>query len=231
MTEAIVVGGGLAGTGHGPRAGARGHRVDGLRGRPASADGVGRLAHPGQQRHGRADDARGGRRRGGGGLRHPAHDAPHRVGAGAGELPRRHRAADGLQVQTIRRADLYRVLRDEADRQGVPITYGGGCRRRALPGGGVRARFADGSEATGDLLIGADGLRSRTRTLIDPAARGGPVHRPAQRRRLRPRARPGPAAGRPGLLLRPAVLPRLRHQPRRRRLVVHQPAEPRAAAR
>jgi 2-polyprenyl-6-methoxyphenol hydroxylase-like FAD-dependent oxidoreductase len=79
---------------------------------------------------------------------------------------------DGLQVQTIRRADLYRVLREECARQGVPIVHG----RRlvdaatAVPGGGVRATFADGSEATGDLLIGADGLRSRTRTIIDPAA-------------------------------------------------------------
>jgi FAD-dependent urate hydroxylase len=80
--------------------------------------------------------------------------------------------ADGLLAQTIRRPDLYRVLRDATTRGGVPITYG---RRlvdvETLRDGRVRAHFADGSGATGDLLIGADGLRSRTRTLIDPAAR------------------------------------------------------------
>jgi FAD-dependent urate hydroxylase len=67
--------------------------------------------------------------------------------------------ADGLQAQTIRRPDLYRVLRDAAARAGVPIAYG------------ELLVEVDGSETTGDLLIGADGLRSRTRTLIDPAAR------------------------------------------------------------
>jgi 2-polyprenyl-6-methoxyphenol hydroxylase-like FAD-dependent oxidoreductase len=34
----------------------------------------------------------------------------------------------------------------------------------------VRARFADGTEATGDLLIGCDGLRSAVRAAIDPQA-------------------------------------------------------------
>src|SRR5688572_11587881 len=31
---------------------------------------------------------------------------------------------DGLEVQTVRRADLYRILRDEAVRRGIPISYG-----------------------------------------------------------------------------------------------------------
>jgi len=34
----------------------------------------------------------------------------------------------------------------------------------------VNARFADGTEAHGDVLIGADGIHSRTRHLVDPAA-------------------------------------------------------------
>ncbi len=38
--------------------------------------------------------------------------------------------------------------------------------------GGVTARFADGSTATADVLVGADGVRSTVRTLIDPAAPG-----------------------------------------------------------
>jgi FAD-dependent urate hydroxylase len=38
--------------------------------------------------------------------------------------------------------------------------------------GGVVARFEDGTEAEGDLLIGADGIHSRTRRIIDPSAPG-----------------------------------------------------------
>ncbi|HEY2267053.1 MAG TPA: hypothetical protein VGI96_30825, partial [Streptosporangiaceae bacterium] len=37
-------------------------------------------------------------------------------------------------------------------------------------GDAVRAVFADGSEATGDLLIGCDGVHSTLRRIIDPAA-------------------------------------------------------------
>jgi FAD-dependent urate hydroxylase len=81
--------------------------------------------------------------------------------------------ADGLQAHTIRRPDLYRVLRDAVGRAGVSITFD---HRLVdvdhLAGGRLRARFEDGSETTGDLLIGADGLRSRTRRLVDPAAPG-----------------------------------------------------------
>ena len=35
---------------------------------------------------------------------------------------------------------------------------------------GITAEFADGTTATGDVLVGADGLRSVVRRLIDPAA-------------------------------------------------------------
>jgi FAD-dependent urate hydroxylase len=87
------------------------------------------------------------------------------------EFPSSALRSDGLQTTTIRRADLYRTLREEAVRCGVAISYGTRLTEaQPLPGGGVRARFSDGSEATADLLIGADGLRSRTRSIIDPAA-------------------------------------------------------------
>ena len=79
--------------------------------------------------------------------------------------------ADGTMSQTVARADLYGVLRDEAVRRGIQVHYG---RRladaRLTPDGKVEARFADGTTAGGDLLIGADGLQSRTRQIIDPAA-------------------------------------------------------------
>jgi len=72
--------------------------------------------------------------------------------------------------RTLRRADLYTKLRDEAVRRGVRIEYGKRLTGASKTGEGVTAVFEDGSTATGDLLIGADGLRSRTRTLIDPSA-------------------------------------------------------------
>jgi len=74
-------------------------------------------------------------------------------------------------AQTIKRSDLYVGLRDETVRRGIRIEMG----KRLVDAeersdGGVIARFADGSSAEGDLLIGADGLRSQLRRLIDPQA-------------------------------------------------------------
>ncbi|RKN41952.1 FAD-dependent oxidoreductase [Micromonospora endolithica] len=76
----------------------------------------------------------------------------------------------GSGSTTVRRSDLYRALRDEALRRGVPIVHGARMVDAEPTATGVRARFADGRDAEGDLLIGADGLRSRTRQVIDPAA-------------------------------------------------------------
>jgi 2-polyprenyl-6-methoxyphenol hydroxylase-like FAD-dependent oxidoreductase len=75
-----------------------------------------------------------------------------------------------MPSRTLKRADLYAALRDEAVRRGVEISYGKRLTDASLKSDGVTAVFEDGSSATGDLLIGADGLRSRTRSLIDPAA-------------------------------------------------------------
>jgi FAD-dependent urate hydroxylase len=72
--------------------------------------------------------------------------------------------------RTMKRADLYQALRDEAVRRGVRIEYGKRLVDASVTATGVRAIFADGSTAEGDLLVGADGLRSRTRTIIDPGA-------------------------------------------------------------
>nr|BFE80963.1 hypothetical protein GCM10020093_035640 [Planobispora longispora] len=72
--------------------------------------------------------------------------------------------------RTIKRADLYLALRDEAVRRGVRFHYGKRLDDASITRDGVRAVFAGGGAAEGDLLIGADGLRSRTRTIIDPAA-------------------------------------------------------------
>ncbi|MFB9677174.1 FAD-dependent oxidoreductase [Streptosporangium vulgare] len=72
--------------------------------------------------------------------------------------------------RTLKRADLYLALRDEAVRRGVRIHYGRRLTDASATADGVRAVFADGGTAEGDLLVGADGLHSRTRTIIDPGA-------------------------------------------------------------
>ena len=78
--------------------------------------------------------------------------------------------ANGTVSRTVLRSDLYVALRDEAVRRGIRIEYGKRLIGASQPGTHVRADFADGSHAEGDLLIGADGLRSRVRTIIDPDA-------------------------------------------------------------
>jgi 2-polyprenyl-6-methoxyphenol hydroxylase-like FAD-dependent oxidoreductase len=78
--------------------------------------------------------------------------------------------AFAMQSRTVSRSDLYQVLRDEAVRRGVDLEYGKRLENAEITSEGVRARFADGTTAEGALLIGADGLRSRTRTIIDPNA-------------------------------------------------------------
>ncbi len=84
------------------------------------------------------------------------------------------RLADGTVSHTIKRARLYQALHEEAAGRGIRIRYG---KRLAgaepAPGGGVVASFDDGTSVAGDLLIGADGVHSATRRLIDPAASGG----------------------------------------------------------
>jgi FAD-dependent urate hydroxylase len=92
------------------------------------------------------------------------------TGKSLGGFPSAPAHPDGLTSRTLTRADLYRALRDEAVRRGVRIEYRKRLVNRERTHAGVTAAFADGSRATVDLMVGADGLLSRTRTLIDPAA-------------------------------------------------------------
>lgn len=78
--------------------------------------------------------------------------------------------ADGTICRTMKRADLYAALRDAAHRDGANVEYGKRLVDADVTVNGVTAHFADGTTATGDLLIGADGINSRTRTIIDPNA-------------------------------------------------------------
>ena len=68
------------------------------------------------------------------------------------------------------RSDLYRVLRDAAIAQGIRFEHGKQLTNIADATTSVIATFADGTRASADLLIGADGIHSTVRQLIDPQA-------------------------------------------------------------
>ena len=89
-----------------------------------------------------------------------------------GDVPNGGTLPDGTVSHTLKRADLYRVLRDEAVRRGARIEYGKRLVDARITPDVVVALFEDGTEAVGDLLIGADGIHSRTRRIIDPSAPG-----------------------------------------------------------
>ena len=94
------------------------------------------------------------------------------TGKRLGEVPIGGTLADGTVTHTIKRADLYRVLHDEALRRGIRTEHGKRLIDAETTPDGVVARFEDSTHAEGDLLIGADGIHSRTRQIIDPAAPG-----------------------------------------------------------
>ncbi|QUH00615.1 FAD-dependent monooxygenase [Saccharopolyspora erythraea] len=74
------------------------------------------------------------------------------------------------RYRCIRRAELCAVLRAEVRRRGIPIEYGVRFESCAADGDGVVARFADGTSTKADLVVGADGLHSVVRAVVDPAA-------------------------------------------------------------
>jgi 2-polyprenyl-6-methoxyphenol hydroxylase-like FAD-dependent oxidoreductase len=83
-----------------------------------------------------------------------------------------HRAIEGT-ARTLSRATLYRVLQDLAIDHGIPVVHGKhlvDAEAGVTVEGGVTVRFADGSRAEGDVLVGADGIHSPTRRLIDARA-------------------------------------------------------------
>jgi FAD-dependent urate hydroxylase len=77
---------------------------------------------------------------------------------------------DGTPTRMLRRADLYTALRDEAVARGGSVELGKRFVDARTEGDRVVASFEDGSTAEGDLLIGADGIHSRVRRVIDPRA-------------------------------------------------------------
>ncbi|MEU7655203.1 FAD-dependent monooxygenase [Micromonospora taraxaci] len=75
-------------------------------------------------------------------------------------------------LRVVHRAELHRVLHDRAVAEGVTFAYGKRLVDAEQTGDGVTAHFEDGTAATADVLVGADGVRSTVRGLIDRAAPG-----------------------------------------------------------
>ncbi|MEH0971250.1 FAD-dependent oxidoreductase [Micromonospora sp. CPCC 205546] len=81
------------------------------------------------------------------------------------ELPLRSIAEElGSPVVNVRRNDLVTLLRDSL--AGTPIHHGAAVTRYDHVDGGVSVTCADGRSATGDVLVGADGIRSVVRARI-----------------------------------------------------------------
>ncbi len=73
-------------------------------------------------------------------------------------------------VLALRRAELCQALRAQAEAAGVAIHYGARLVDVEEDGDRVTAVFEDGRTASADVLIGADGIRSRVRSIVDPDA-------------------------------------------------------------
>jgi 2-polyprenyl-6-methoxyphenol hydroxylase-like FAD-dependent oxidoreductase len=90
---------------------------------------------------------------------------------GRGKRMGEFRGLPGLpSSRALWRPELYRALHDHAVATGIRIERG-----KRLIGvddtpTAITARFDDGSTASGDVLVGADGIHSTVRTLIDPEA-------------------------------------------------------------
>jgi len=68
------------------------------------------------------------------------------------------------------RSDLYRALWDHAIANGIRMEHGKRLVEVVETPSAITAVFADGTRESGDILIGADGIRSTVRSLIDPNA-------------------------------------------------------------
>ncbi|WP_433194884.1 FAD-dependent oxidoreductase [Nocardia sp. CA-107356] len=79
---------------------------------------------------------------------------------------------DVPSLKVVDRNELHRTLHDHAIAAGIPFEYNKRLVRVDEDADGVTAHFADGSSATADVLIGADGIRSTVRGLIDPNSPG-----------------------------------------------------------
>ncbi|MFJ8960882.1 FAD-dependent oxidoreductase [Lentzea sp. NPDC102401] len=76
----------------------------------------------------------------------------------------------GDASRVVTRAELYQRLRELTVAQRVKVEYGKRLVDVEDHKNGVTATFSDGTSESGDLLVGADGIRSVVRGIIDPDA-------------------------------------------------------------
>jgi 2-polyprenyl-6-methoxyphenol hydroxylase-like FAD-dependent oxidoreductase len=78
----------------------------------------------------------------------------------------------GQPAVSLRRADVHEVLAQEMQRQGIAVAYEKRLTNISETSDHekVIAHFADGRDAEGDILIGADGIHSQTRQSVLPAS-------------------------------------------------------------
>jgi len=104
-----------------------------------------------------------------------AHPAPHMImwsstGKQLGSVPNGPAGDPARGSAVVRRGWLHRVLREGAEDRGIPMRFGARLTGITAEPDAVHARFADGREASADILIGCDGIGSPTRTHIDDHA-------------------------------------------------------------
>ena len=85
-----------------------------------------------------------------------------------GSVLARFRTARSGHAVTLMRDRFYRVILDGLARDGLAVEYGKRLADISYDGADVVARFDDGTTARGDLLVGADGIRSRVRGWLIP---------------------------------------------------------------
>ena len=80
---------------------------------------------------------------------------------------------DGTVALTLKRSQLATRLADLARERGIEVRHNTQVVDVRILPDGAEVRLADGSTLRTDLLVGADGVHSRVRRAIDPAAPGG----------------------------------------------------------
>lgn len=168
--RALVIGGGIAGPATAMALHKAGIHATVFEARPQGADGRGvmlTLATNGIDAL-RALDAE--RRAATVGFPTPGIRLHTHTGKILGITPTGGTLADGTVSRTIRREALYQVMHDEAASRGIPIQRGKRLISAYETRDGVRAEFSDGTHEEADILIGADGIHSTVRRIIDPNA-------------------------------------------------------------
>ncbi|KGN38211.1 FAD-dependent monooxygenase [Knoellia subterranea] len=92
------------------------------------------------------------------------------TGRELGTLPLGAPLANDTPALTMKRSRLTATLAHEAEERGIRTLWGAGLADAHREGDHVVAALTDGTTHTADVLIGADGVNSPTRRLIDPSA-------------------------------------------------------------